>query len=52
MVAEAATKLVSLLLSVPTMIINTVITILALIFFTKDRIYVIDMMEHHMPKAG
>ena len=51
LVAEAATKLVSLLLSVPTMIINTVITILALIFFTKDRIYVIDMMEHHMPKS-
>lgn len=32
------------------MIINTVITILALIFFTKDRIYVIDMLEHHVPK--
>ncbi len=51
LIAEAATKLVSLLLSVPTMIINTIITILALIFFTKDRIYVIDMMEHHMPKS-
>lgn len=51
LIAEGATKLVGLLLSVPTMIINTVITILALIFFTKDRIYVIDMLEHHMPKA-
>lgn len=38
------------LLSIPYMIINVVITILALVFFTKDRIYVIDMMEHHFPQ--
>ena len=49
-ISEWATKAVKLLLSVPTMIINIVITILALIFFTKDRIYVIDMLEHHLPK--
>lgn len=49
-ISEWATKAIELLLSVPTMIINIVITILALIFFTKDRIYVIDMLEHHLPK--
>lgn len=50
-ISEWATGAIKLLLSVPTMIINVVITILALIFFTKDRIYVIDMLEHHMPKS-
>lgn len=39
------------ILSVPYMIIHIVITILALIFFTKDRIYIIDLAEHHLPKA-
>ena len=51
LLSKWATDAVKLLLSVPTMIINVVITILALIFFTKDRIYVIDMLEHHLPKA-
>ena len=51
LVTETATSVVKILLSVPTISINTVITILALIFFTKDRIYVIDTMEHHMPKS-
>ena len=37
--------------SVPRVITTVVITILALIFFAKDRIYVIDMMEHHFPKT-
>ena len=45
-----ATGLMKYILSIPTMIINIVITILALIFFTKDRIYMIDLMEHHFPK--
>lgn len=51
LISEWATAAIKLLLSVPTMIINIVITILALIFFTKDRIYVIDMLEHHLPKT-
>lgn len=38
------------ILSVPYMIINIVITILALVFFTKDRIYIIDLAEHHLPR--
>ena len=45
------TKLLQILFSIPTILINITITILALIFFTKDRIYVIDMMEHHLPKS-
>lgn len=51
LISEWAKQAIKLLLSVPTMIINIVITILALVFFTKDRIYVIDMLEHHMPKS-
>ena len=51
LISEWATSAVKILLSVPTIIINVVITILALIFFTKDRIYVIDMLEHHLPKS-
>ncbi len=46
-----ATGLMKYILSIPTMLINVIITILALIFFTKDRIYVIDLMEYHLPKS-
>ena len=49
--SDWAKKILNILLSVPAIIINVVITILALIFFTKDRIYVIDLMEHHFPKS-
>ena len=45
------TKLLQMLFSIPTILINITITILALIFFTKDRVYVIDLMEHHLPKS-
>lgn len=50
-VASLATSALKVILSIPTVIINVVITILALIFFTKDRIYVIDMLEYHFPKS-
>lgn len=50
-VADAASSVLKMLLSLPTVLINIIITILALIFFTKDRIYVIDMLEHHFPKS-
>ena len=46
-----ASGLLKYLLSLPRIVINVVITILALIFFTKDRIYVIDVLEHHLPKS-
>ncbi|MBQ8299104.1 MAG: sporulation integral membrane protein YtvI [Clostridia bacterium] len=51
LIASFASTVVKVLLSVPTLIVNVVITILALVFFTKDRIYVIDMLEHHFPKS-
>lgn len=50
-VIDWVTGLTKYILSAPRAIINVVITILALIFFTKDRIYVIDLAEHHLPKA-
>ncbi len=50
-IATWATNLLKWLFSIPRLITTIVITILALIFFTKDRIYVIDMLEHHLPKS-
>lgn len=50
LIIDWATNLMKYLLSVPNLIISIIITILALIFFIKDRIYVIDMLEHHLPK--
>jgi len=43
-------KVMQIVVSVPTIILNVIVTILALIFFTKDKIYIIDMVEHHLPK--
>ena len=51
LIIDWATGLMKYLLSLPNLIISIIITILALIFFTKDRIYVIDLLEHHLPKA-
>lgn len=49
-IGNLASSLLKMILSLPTVLINVIITILALIFFTKDRIYIIDMLEHHFPK--
>lgn len=49
-IGSLASKVFNMVLSVPSLMINLIITILALVFFTKDRIYVIDMLEHHLPK--
>ena len=46
-----AASILKWVFSVPRVITTVVITILALIFFAKDRIYVIDMIEHHFPKS-
>ncbi len=46
----AASKALQVILSVPKIIITVVITILALVFFTKDRIFIIDIVEHHVPE--
>ncbi len=50
-IGALASKVLNMVLSVPTIFINVIITIMALVFFTKDRIYVIDMLEHHFPKS-
>lgn len=44
------TTILQVVLSVPRMIVNVVITILALVFFTKDRVFMIDMLEYHVPE--
>ena len=44
------TKLIEIITSMPVVAIYTVITILSLYFICTDRIYILDMMEHHMPK--
>lgn len=44
------TKFIEVITAIPTIGIYTVITILSLYFICTDRIYILDMMEHHMPK--
>ena len=46
---EFLTKLIDAITSIPTIAIYTVITILSLYFICIDRIYILDLMEHHMP---
>lgn len=42
--------LINVVTSLPSMIIYLVITILSLYFICIDKIYMLDMLEHHMPK--
>lgn len=44
------TKLISIITSIPSIAIYVVITILSVYFVCTDRIYILDFMEHHMPK--
>ena len=44
------TKLINGVTALPTIGIYTVITILSLYFISTDKIYILDLMEHHMPK--
>ena len=44
------TGLLEIVTSIPTMIIYTVITILALYFICTDKIYILDQLEHHLPR--
>jgi len=46
---EFLTKFINVITSIPTIIIYTIITILSLFFMCTDRIYILDMMEQHMP---
>lgn len=43
------TKFLNVITSIPTIGIYTVITILSLYFICTERIYILDLMEHHMP---
>lgn len=47
---EALSKLLEIITSIPTMMIYIVITILSLYFICTDKIYMIDQLEHHLPK--
>ena len=47
---NVVSTLLQVVLSVPRIIVNVVITILALVFFTKDRVLMIDMLEYHVPE--
>ena len=49
-VTSFLTKLLSLITSLPTITIYAIITILSVYFVCTDRIYILDFMEHHMPK--
>ncbi|MBR3249345.1 MAG: sporulation integral membrane protein YtvI [Clostridia bacterium] len=44
------TKLANIVTSIPTMSIYFGITIVALYFICIDKIYILDLVEHHMPK--
>lgn len=44
------TKLINIVTSIPVMGIYTVITILSVYFICTDKIYILDLMEHHMSK--
>lgn len=44
------TNFLESLKSIPTILIYTVITILATYFITSDKIYIWDRLEHHVPK--
>lgn len=44
------TKLLNVLTSLPTIMIYIVITVLSIYFICTDKIYILDLLEHHMPK--
>ena len=44
------TKLMTIITSIPSIAIYVVITILSVYFVCTDRIYILDFMEHHMPR--
>lgn len=47
---ELLTKILNYITSLPNMLINTIITILATYFITSDKFYILDRMEHHLSK--
>ncbi len=49
-IKNGVTGLMGMITSVPKVAIYTIITILSLYFICTDKIYIIDQMEHHLPK--
>lgn len=47
--ADVLTKIINVITSIPTIGIYVVITILSVYFICTDKIYMLDLMEHHMP---
>lgn len=45
------TKLLNIITSIPAIAIYTFVTILSLYFICTDKIYIIDQIEHHLPKT-
>lgn len=43
-------KLLNIVTSLPTIFIYASITLLSLYFITTDKVYIIDQMEHHLPR--
>jgi sporulation integral membrane protein YtvI len=47
---DLLTKIIDYITSIPSMLVNIVITILATYFITSDKFYILDRMEHHLSK--
>lgn len=47
---KALHSLINVITSIPTVAIYTVVTLLAIYFMCTDRIYILDQIEHHLPK--
>lgn len=49
-VKNILTKVLKYITSIPNILINIIITILATYFITSDKFYILDRMEHHLSK--
>lgn len=49
-VKNVLTKVLKYITSIPNILINIIITILATYFITSDKFYILDRMEHHLSK--
>lgn len=49
-ITEILTKLLNIITSIPAIAIYVAITVMSLYFICTDKIYMLDLMEHHMPQ--
>ncbi len=49
-IKEFLTNLINFITSIPAMFISLGITVIALYFICVDKIYIVDQIEHHLPK--